>query len=231
MTVIKKGKLGQYTLSLYMGKQTEVTGINSTLKDGLHIIMWEFDNPDPTHMLGQLRLSQQQFDLAPIHIAKSSVGGGYHAYCFTAVPWIYSIHIVSGTGGVDPGYISMCAMRGHWTLRTTDKGHGAPKHWRTLPSEVMPDCNKHDLAGGVKYKVWERKYRKASSTARCTTCGFPAEPEISRIPSPSESDPTIQKGTQLATLLYCTSHNVTFSGESSFCPDCFYDWVKVEEQT
>ena len=229
MTVIKKGRLGKYTVSLYVGRQTKVTGINSALKGGLHIIMWEFDNPDPSNMLAQLTLCQQQFDLSPIHIARSSDGGGYHAYCFTAVPWIYSIHIVSGTGGVDPGYISMCAMRGHWTLRTTDKGQGTPKHWRTLPSEVEPDCDKHDLAGGTHYNVWERKSHKSYKTARCTACGFPAESENLSCSADSEAEPIHRKGTQLQTVLYCTSHNVRFSGESSFCPDCLYDWVTVEE--
>jgi len=177
MTAILKRSFGPYTVSLYMGKQTEVTGINSNLQDGSHIVMWEFDSPEPSNMLGQLRLAQQYHCLSDIHIARSSEGGGYHAYCFTALPWIYSMHVVSGTGGVDPGYISMCAMRGHWTLRTSDKGRGAPQHWLTLPSNVPPDCDKHDLIGGVNYKVWERKNRRPSTTATCTTCGFPTPPE------------------------------------------------------
>lgn len=176
MTSILKRRIGRYTVSLYIGKQTEVTGINSNLKDGQHILMWEFDNPDPTNMLNQLRYVQAEHVLSDIHIARSSEGGGYHAYCFTAVPWLYSLHIVSGTGGVDPGYVNMCAMRGHWTLRTSDKGKGAPQHWLTLPSDEPPMCNKHDLYGGVNYKVWERKSQPASITARCTTCGFPTPP-------------------------------------------------------
>ena len=149
--------IGPYKLSLYFSRTTKVTGINSNLKDGNHAIMWEFDGEEDAPVIAALRSVQAQFHLPAIHLLRSHPDGGFHAYCFKSTPWIKTVHIVSGTNGVDPGYISMCCMRQHWTLRTSDKGKGQPKFYALLESKVPSDCSYRDFESAVEYETWQKR--------------------------------------------------------------------------
>ena len=157
MRFLFRNRLGPWRVTLSVGRVTDVRGINSELKDGRHTIMWEFDETDWNVVQNTLLSVQKYHGLPNIYVARSHPGGGYHAYCLLAVPWIRSIHIVSGTILVDPGYINMCAMRGHWTLRLTDKGMGAPEHWVTLVSFVKETAAIEDLKSYVKYEAFKSK--------------------------------------------------------------------------
>lgn len=157
MRCLFRNRIGPWRIVLSVGRVTDVKGINSELTKGWHIIMWEFDETDWGKVQAALRLTQHAFGLSTIYVARSHPGGGYHAYCLLAVPWIRSIHIVSGTALVDPGYISMCAMRGHWTLRLTDKGMGAPEHWMQLASAVEENAMVENLKSYVEYEAFKSK--------------------------------------------------------------------------
>ena len=148
--------IGPYKLSLYFSRTTKVTGINSDLTDGNHAIMWEFDGTDEAPVIAALRSTQARFHLPQIIVLRSHPIGGFHAYCFKRTPWIKTVHIVSGTHGVDPGYISMCAMRQLWTLRTSDKGQGIPKFHLMLDSKIPTDCSYRDLKNAVRYETWKK---------------------------------------------------------------------------
>jgi len=152
-----KFSLFRYRVSLYISQVTSVTGINSDLVGGGHVIMWEFDDTDQAPVIAALRSTQARFHLPEIILLRSHPNGGYHAYCFKRTPWVRSIHIVSGTNGVDPGYISMCAMRQHWTLRTSDKGQGLPKFHMLLDSKQPTDCSYRDFKDAVRYETWRMR--------------------------------------------------------------------------
>lgn len=153
MRLNKKFRIGRYQISVMAGPVTDVIGINSTLKDGQHIVMWEFDETDGLKVQGALWAALCFHQLPDIHIARSHPGGGFHAYCFRRMSFVESLHIVSGTAWVDPNYITLCAMRQHWTLRLTDKGQGQPEHLITLRGTVEPDCDFMDLTGVVEYRA------------------------------------------------------------------------------
>lgn len=157
MRYLFRNRIRSWRIALSVGRVTDVKGINSELKDGKHIIMWEFDETHWEIVHGALSTAQRNFGLSTIYVARSHPGGGYHAYCLLAVNWIRSIHIVSGTALVDPGYINMCAMRGHWTLRLTDKGMGAPHHWMQLASFVEETAQIYDLKSYVQYEAFKSK--------------------------------------------------------------------------
>lgn len=153
MRLNTKFRIGRYQISVMAGPVTDVTGINSNLKNGGHIIMWEFDETDWASVLPALTAIQGIFELPNIHIARSHPNGGFHAYCFKRMPFIESLHIVSGTMHVDPSYITLCAMRQHWTLRLTDKGQGQPEYYHTINSGYPADCDFFDLVGIVEYRA------------------------------------------------------------------------------
>lgn len=157
MRYLFRTRIGSWRITLSVGRVTDVKGINSELKDGRHIIMWEFDETDWQLVKRSLMYVQTDRRLPTIYISRSHPGGGYHAYCLVAVPWIQSVHIVSGTPLVDPGYINMCAIRGHWTLRLTDKGMGAPEFWEELPSLRRETASTLDLKSYVKYEAFKSK--------------------------------------------------------------------------
>lgn len=157
MRYLFRNRIGPWRVVLSIGKVTSVQGINSELKSGWHIIMWEFDETSWEKVRSALLIAQTNFGLPGIYTVRSHPGGGFHAYCLLSVPWIRSVHIVSGTALVDPGYISMAARRGHWTLRLTDKGQGAPEHWTTLPSWVAETADMLDLKSYVHYEAYKSK--------------------------------------------------------------------------
>ena len=158
MRFTMRRRIGNFKFSLVMGTVRDVKGVNSSLHNGGHIIMWEFDEPDYTKVERWLWTTQAFHGLPAIHVSQSHPGGGYHAYCLKRVEWIESIAIVAKTEGVDPGYISMCAQRGHWTLRITDKGSGIPKFVATMPSGWPETVDPYELTSWVNYEVWSNNH-------------------------------------------------------------------------
>lgn len=158
MRINKKWRIKGYQISIMAGAVTKVQGVNSNLVDGGHIIMWEFDETDKVSIYSSLFAAQAFHQLPQIHLARSHPGGGFHAYCFMRVSFVESLHIVSGTRGVDPAWIQLCSMRGHWTLRLTDKGQGQPEHETMIPGIGLPDCGPEDLEAVVTY--WARRKGK-----------------------------------------------------------------------
>ena len=160
MRMIIRFRIRRYKASLIIGKVTDVKGVNSTLANGQHILMWEFDITDYEAVKSALKWAQGIHDLPQIHVSQSHPGGGFHAYCLARTAWIDSIAIIAGTNYIDPGYVSMCAMRGHWTLRLTDKGQGAPEFLETLPAERAEDVLSNELKSWVQYEVWSKTQQK-----------------------------------------------------------------------
>lgn len=153
MRINKKFRIGNFQVSLMAGPVTKVTGVNSTLKDGQHIVMWEFDETEELKVQAALWAVLCAHNLSDIHIARSHPDGGFHAYSFQRMSFVNSLHIVSGTAYVDPNYITLCAMRRHWTLRISDKGQGQPEYRMTLRGVIEPDCDFMDLAEIVEYRA------------------------------------------------------------------------------
>lgn len=149
-----KPRIGRLQVSIMAGLVTKVTGVNSNLKNGQHIVMWEFDETDDLAVLASLQAAQIFYRLPNIHVAESHLGGGFHAYCFKALSFVETLHIVSGTALVDPHYITLCAMRQHWTLRLTDKGQGAPQFSQMLNGFEPETASPADLVGLVEYTAY-----------------------------------------------------------------------------
>ena len=103
-----KFRIGRLQASLMAGLVTKVQGVNSNLKDGRHIIMWEFDITDLPKVEAILFCTQVYHELPDIYIAQSHPRGGYHAYCFKAMSFIETLHIVSGTPLVDQLHYDVC---------------------------------------------------------------------------------------------------------------------------
>lgn len=157
MRISIRKRIGRLKFSLVVGTITQVQGVNSTLENGGHIIMWEFDETDFYKVRDWLLRAKALWKLPAIYLSQSHPDGGYHAYCLARLEWLQTVAVVADTPGVDPGYVSMCAMRGHWTLRLTDKGRGRPEFICKLESEYPDDVTPSDLKSWVNYEVWSSK--------------------------------------------------------------------------
>ena len=151
---IKFHQLGHDWL-LRIGNLKLVAGINSNLKDGTHILMWEFDNDTYWRVRKVLQEAQDEWDLPDIHILQPSSNKSWHAICFARCPWPLAISIVAGTPGIDIDWLRMCVNRENWTLRVTDKGQGTPEVFEVLAG-IPPECTPKDLTGAVLYEAWRR---------------------------------------------------------------------------
>ena len=157
MNISKKITILNHKFSVQIRNITRVRGINSTLQDGKHILMWEFDEQEESIVVEGLKYVQARWGLPEVHLARSHPGGGYHAYSFKPVDFTRALHIISGTPYVDPAYIRMCCIRQHFTLRLTDKGQGAPAWIRTLPGYSEAIAKPADLVSYVEYETYARK--------------------------------------------------------------------------
>lgn len=154
MKFSSRGRIGHIRFSFVIRTVQNVQGITSSLGDGKHIIMWDFDKLPITAVVSYLAAAQNEFALPPIHIAQASTGDSFHAYCLCKASWLFSLHIVSGTKGIDPNYVSMAAWRQRWTLRLSDKGGGVPKWVCTLDSQWPEEATPADLKSWVDYEIW-----------------------------------------------------------------------------
>lgn len=154
MKFSKKGRVGRIRFSLVIRTVKNVQGVTSLLDDGQHILMWDFDGQSIKDVERNLWAIQVFYELPDIHISQSSDNGGLHAYCLHRTPWLESLHIVAGTRGVDPDYVSLAAWRKKWTLRLSDKGQGAPTFLKSLPSLYPVTATVEELKSWVDYEVW-----------------------------------------------------------------------------
>jgi len=138
-----------------IGKLRLVAGINSTLRDGNHVLFWEFDDQSYPEVRGHLEGVQHDFALPDIVIFKASTMLSWHAMCFARLSWRTAITVVAATEGIDLLWFKMSLQRDHWTLRVTDKGNGAPERYAVLEG-APPEATHQELVSAVLYEAWQR---------------------------------------------------------------------------
>ena len=157
MNFIIRGKIFGHDLYARCGKRVDVDGINSTLSDGESVLFWEFDDTPYEAVLAALSDIQEEYLLSPITLLMASVNTSWHAVCWTRLPWMKALAIVAQTEGVAPNFVRLAAQREHFTLRMTDKGRGAPKHFGVLDSNWLPNATPNDLETAVTYGAWVKE--------------------------------------------------------------------------
>lgn len=151
--MIIKITLGSYRFTFSMAPITHVIGVNSTLEDGQHIIMWDFDGTDFATVRNELERVQAIYNLPNIYITETSKDTGFHAWCFKRVNWRKLVEILAFTQGVDWNYFKYSVYRKQCTLRVFPKCGRKITHIHTLKSQVPEDVDIHDLRKWVKYET------------------------------------------------------------------------------
>lgn len=119
-------------------------GVNSRLPDGNHILMWDFDDKELGEVEDRLAVVQYFSHLSSITIMQSSERG-FHAYCWTRLTWEQARSIVASTADVDKVFLGIACLRGHFTLRFSDKKYGKIRHCSTLLSRVSSESSPNEI--------------------------------------------------------------------------------------
>jgi len=129
-----------YQLRVYFSKTAKRDGICSNVHNDpqRHVLLWDFDNSTSEAIGRNLEIIQRKFKLSDIYLVSSSQYS-YHAYCFTAVPLVEAIHILSGTKGTDLAYLRLGMVRGYYTLRISPRQHESFRLVRVIRSDYPPN--------------------------------------------------------------------------------------------
>lgn len=151
--MIIKITLGSWRFTYSIAPVTHIIGVDSTLPDNQHILMWDFDHIDYWMIHDALLATQQVYDLPRIYIIQTSPQQGFHAWCFKSVSWRKCVEILAYTKHLDWNYFKYGVYRGHFTLRVSSKCGRKNKLKYILESKVKEDVFVHDLKHWVNYET------------------------------------------------------------------------------
>ena len=150
-------RIGNWKFTFTFAQVTDVVGVNSTLPDGKHILMWDFDDMKLEDVIDELEFIKSLYALPKIYILNSGKPNHYIAYCFKRLEWRDAFGIVASTKGVDWNFIKYAAVRGHFTLRVSPKNGRKPRLVCIIPSPAKEDASIRELRSWVKYETLTRE--------------------------------------------------------------------------
>ena len=148
--MIFKLRIFNWRFTFTFAPVTDLIGVNSTLPDGNHIIMWDFDNIPIELIELMLKWVQDYFDLPNIYILNTGTPHHFIAYCFERCTWRQSVEIVAMTEHVDPNFFKYGVYREHWTLRVSKKEGRKPQILKTLKSSAKETVSISELNSWTK---------------------------------------------------------------------------------
>jgi len=148
--MIIKIRIAHWRFTWTFAPVTDVTGVNSTLPEGDHITMWDFDDVFLHEVIDALSTVKYFYGLPNIYILSTGKLKHFIAYCFKALPWRDSVRIVASTNHVDPNFFKYGVYREHWTLRVTPKEGRKPRLVKILYSKIEEDCSIDELNSWVQ---------------------------------------------------------------------------------
>jgi hypothetical protein len=150
-------RIGNWKFTFTFAQVTDVIGVNSKLKDGNHILMWDFDDTPLDAVVLVLDEVRKQCRLPKIYILNTGKQNHYIAYCFARYHWRYAFGIVASTPLVDWNFLKYAAVRGHFTLRVSPKNGRKIKLVRILESQRPENVSVKELKSWVKYETLTRE--------------------------------------------------------------------------
>jgi len=157
--MIFKLKLGKWKIVLTIAPVTQIVGVNSTLPDGKHILMWDFDDTEYKYVYASLFIVQSKYKLPNIYILNTGKPNNHIAYCFYRCDWREAIQIIASTKSVCLKFFKWSVYRGYFTLRVGPKYLRMPKLVGMLISETPPTASPLELHNFVKYLIFEEGYK------------------------------------------------------------------------
>jgi hypothetical protein len=151
--MILRFRVWKWRFTFTFAPVVDVVGVNSKMRDGRHILMWDFDHLPLANVKAILAEIAVQEHLPKIYILESSKPDNYIAYCFRACSWWDSKRIVAATPEVDELFFKYGVYRGYWTLRVTVKDGYHPKLVSTVYTVHKETARIDDLDSWVVYET------------------------------------------------------------------------------
>jgi hypothetical protein len=151
--ILIRKQIGDWVFALTATRIETTVGLNSILKDGHHILMWETDLPFYDSVYNNLKKIQIAHDLPCIHIFRSSKAGGYHAICLKRSSWREAVALATELIEVDMKWIQACVSRGYFTMRIGLKHEREPVAFNTVLSNRLEDVDISELINYDRYEI------------------------------------------------------------------------------
>jgi hypothetical protein len=153
-------RIGNWKFTFTFAQVTDVIGVNSTLPDGNHILMWDFDNVPLKKVVKALKAVQAKHKLPDIYVFNSGKPGNYMAFCYKRLKWRSALAIVLETKHVDYNFIKYAVWREHFTLRVSPKCGRWIRCIGVIKSKHKPTANVKELKSWVEYETLTRSSKK-----------------------------------------------------------------------
>jgi len=138
---------------IFFSKKIHKTaGVNSNLKDGRHVLFFDFDNVDLETVKKELYQVMFIYQLPSVTILSTGRPNSFHAFCFKRKTLTEALHIVLDCPHIDKVFVMMAFKRGWFTLRISEKNGRTPTYLTTLHSNFQSDCTSNDLD---KFTIYE----------------------------------------------------------------------------
>lgn len=158
--MILKLRLGNVRFTMTIAKVIDMLGVNSKLKDGNHILMWDFDNANFEDVVNALTDVSLRYGLPQIRILLSSPPNNYIAYCFKRCSWAQARQIVGETMGIDENFYKWGVFRRRFTLRVGKKCGVLPMYIGSTHGETLDDVHISELTSWVKYETLDSHHKQ-----------------------------------------------------------------------
>jgi len=151
-------RIGNWRFTFTLYQITDITGVNSLLPDGNHILMWDFDDIPLEIVQTELSIIQSIYDLPTIYILNTGKPNHYIAYSFAKCTWRLTVEILAATPHICEDYFKWGVFRKRFTLRVTPKEGRKPKLVALLYSKTPEDVNVSELTSWVKDTLSAKSY-------------------------------------------------------------------------
>jgi len=151
--MIYRVRLGNWKITLTLAQTTTTTGINSNLRDGNHILLWDFDDKKLEDVREALLMVQRTYRLPQIRIMNSGKPKNWMASCLMRLSWRKAVEIVTYTPLVDWGFIRFGVFRQHFTQRVFPKQGRKITLAEVLPSNVPESVSLSEVNNWVHYET------------------------------------------------------------------------------
>ena len=151
--MFKKFKIFNYRVMIYARRVYGTAGINSNLKDGLHVPMFDLDKINIRELETEALRIGELYRLGDAVILSTGRQDSYHLYFMNRLPFRKCLEIGVTCAAVDLKHIQFSIKRGHFTLRSMPKKGRTPYLVSIIRSKNPSDFSPKDFTSFVLYET------------------------------------------------------------------------------
>ena len=148
-----KFRIGRYRFMSYCRPTQYVTGYDSDLPDGQHIVMIDTDSCSLRQVESECMRQQAKWGLGNAIIISTGRPDSWHVIYRTRRPWRQALAIAFDFEHCDLKHIKFSMDRGHFTLRLSPKSGRRLDFQSEIWAEPASDIYADDIFKAVRYET------------------------------------------------------------------------------